>query len=100
MKKIFLLFAAIFIFCSCENRYVSDGRSMYEAYFDKVLKDPSSLKIYNESYTVDGVSVKWTIDYGAKNSFGAMDRQTVEFKTNPSMLEVNGELYTREELNP
>ncbi len=100
MKKILLLFASILIFCSCENRYVRDGRSMYEAYFDKVLKDPSSLKIYNESYTVDGVSVKWTIDYGAKNSFGAMDRQTIEFKTNPSILEVNGELYTREELNP
>lgn len=100
MKRLLLLFAMILTFSSCENRYVSDGRSMYEAYFDKVLKDPSSLKIYNESYTVDGVSVKWTIDYGAKNSFGAMDRQTIEFKTNPSMLEVNGELYTREELNP
>lgn len=100
MKRILLLFAMILTFCSCENRYVSDGRSMYEAYFDKILKDPSSLKIYNESYVVDGVSVKWVIDYGAKNSFGAMDRQTIEIKTNPSMLEVNGTLYTREELNP
>ncbi len=100
MKNILLLFTLAFIFCSCENRYVSDGRNMYEAYFDKVLKDPSSLKIYNEAYTVDGVSVKWVIDYGAKNSFGAMDRQTIEIETNPSMLEVNGNLYTREELNP
>ena len=73
---------------------------MYEAYFDKVLKDPSSLEIYNEAYTVEGVSVKWTIDYGAKNSFGAMDRQIIEFETTPSMLEVNGNFYTREELNP
>ncbi len=99
MKKILLL-AFILILCSCENRYVRDGRSMYKAYFDKVLKDPSSLKIYNESYTVDGISVKWTIDYGAKNSFGAMNRKTIEFETNPSMLEVNGDFYTREELNP
>lgn len=73
---------------------------MYEAYFNKILKDPSSLKIYNESYTVDGVSVKWIIDYGAKNSFGTMDRQTVKIETNPSMLEINGNLYTRKELNP
>lgn len=100
MKKILLLFIMIVFLCSCENRYVSDGRSMYEAYFEKVLKDPSSLKIYNESYTVDGVSVKWVIDYGAKNSFGAMNRETIEFETNPSMLEVNGKFYTREELNP
>lgn len=100
MKKILLLLIVTMSLCSCENRYVKDGRSMYEAYFDKVLKDPSSLKIYNESYTVDGVQVKWVIDYGTKNSFGAMDRKTIEFETNPSMLEVDGNIYTREDLNP
>ena len=41
MKKIPLLFIFMLLLTGCENRYVSEGRDMYEMYFDKYLKDPS-----------------------------------------------------------
>ena len=84
--------------CSCENRYVSDGRDLYELYFNKVLKDPSSFKVYDEEYTIDGASVNWKLDYGAKNGFGAMDREQVEFTTSPNYISINGEMYNKEDL--
>ena len=81
MKKI-LVFVLIWIFfMSCENGYVRDGRSLYKAYFKKTLIDPSSFKVYNESYEINGASVKWKLDYGAKNSYGGMIRKTEEFET-------------------
>ena len=81
MKKFLFTILCIVTLCSCENKYVSSGRNLYELYFDKVLKDPSSFKVYNEKYTLDenGITVNWELDYGAKNSYGAMVREQVEF---------------------
>lgn len=46
-------------------------------YYQSVLKDPSSFKIYEkEIIEDDGVKVWVKLDYGAKNGFGAMDRET------------------------
>ena len=52
-------------------------------YFSKTLKDPSSLVIHNESYKIDESKkkVSRTVDYGAKNSFGGMERQTIHFES-------------------
>ena len=70
-------------FCSCEPEAVRDGRKIYKSYFKYILKDPSSLVVYHEEYTLleeDG-KVKWEINYGAKNSYGGMVRNTIEFTT-------------------
>lgn len=71
---------------------------MYEMYFDKYLKDPSSFKVYDEKYTLDGVRVFWKLDYGAKNGFGAMDRKCVEFETSPGYIFIDGNSYRKEDL--
>ena len=98
MKKITLLFFFALTLLGCENKYVSEGREMYEMYFDKFLKDPSSFKVYAEEYTIDGASVKWSLDYGAKNSFGSMEREQVEFETLPGYIFIDGESYRKEDL--
>lgn len=98
MKKIALLFLLALPLCGCENKYVSDGRNMYEMYFDKFLKDPSSFKVYSEEYTIDGASVKWRLDYGAKNSFGSMEREQAEFETSPGYIFIDGNSYRKEDL--
>ena len=66
-------------------------------YFEKHLNNPSSLVIYEEEYKIedknDNLSpVHWTIDYGAKNRYGGMDRRTITFRTlSAAVIEVNGE---------
>lgn len=51
-------------------------------YFQETLKDPSSFVVYNESFEEESsVVIKWKVEYGAKNSFGGMVRETVEFTT-------------------
>lgn len=99
MKKIFLLLI-ICILTSCGNDSVSNGRELYKRYFNKVLKDPSSLVIYDEKYHDDGTgNVTWTIDYGAKNSFGAMDRKTIELYTSTYFIETkDGTRYNESDL--
>lgn len=82
MKKLLILLALSTLFCSCEPAAVKNGRKLYKDYFNYILKDPSSLIIYKEDYqVVKEVGVKWKVDYGAKNSFGAMNRETIEFET-------------------
>lgn len=85
MKKIVLImmmFVMCFFFVSCEDEAVSHGRELYQEHFKEVLKDPASFVVYSESYTkIDKFTVQWTLDYGAKNSFGGMVRETVKFKT-------------------
>lgn len=98
----FLLFSILFALAlsSCENRYVVHGRHLYELYFNKNLKDPSSFKVYNEKYTIEdnGITVNWELDYGAKNGFGAMDREQVEFTTTLDYLFINGNMYKADDL--
>jgi hypothetical protein len=90
MKKILkssltiLLLACLLI--SCESKNISEGRKAYKKYLNKVLKDPSSLKIYSELITSDqsldnSTSATFVIDYGSKNSYGAMTRETVTIHT-------------------
>lgn len=82
MKKTLILLAFVGILCSCEPSEVRQGRKIYEAYFNYILKDPNSLVIYNEHYTIEEeVSVVWEIDYGAKNSYGGMVRDKIKFTT-------------------
>ena len=98
MRRLLFAISCLVILWSCENKYVSSGRVLYKLYFDKVLKDPSSFKVYSEEYTIDGASVNWKLDYGAKNGFGAMDREQVEFSTSPNYIFINGEMYNKEDL--
>ena len=71
------------MFSSCEPSQVRKGRKLYKAYFNYTLKDPNSLVIYSERYTLgnDKYEVKWDIDYGAKNSYGGMVRSSIKFTT-------------------
>lgn len=100
MRRLLIVFALsmfVALFASCEKSVVRQGRKTYKEYFKQVLKDPSSLKVYSEKYEMDGErAVKWTLDIGAKNSYGAMVRSTYEIETigdRPSLW-VNGEHYS------
>jgi len=100
-KALLILFATVAMAaCNNEPKAVSDGRELYKLYFQKTLRDPESLKIYNEKYEVDGkgIEVSWTIDYGAKNGYGAMDRATKEFTTIGDMLFVDNHYISKESL--
>ena len=102
MRKALLIFATTLFLTSCgrEPKNVSEGRELYQLYFQKILRDPESLKIYGEKYEVDadGIKVSWTIDYGAKNGYGAMDRATKEFMTIGDMLFVGDHHISKETL--
>lgn len=80
--KYFLLLLIFFSLISCEKQMVRIGRSAYKNYFKEILKDPESLKIYNEQVLEqDDVSVKFKVDIGAKNSYGGYVRETYYVKT-------------------
>ena len=81
MKRILLALIIPILFCSCEPQAVLQGRKVYKAYFNHILKDPGSLEIYDEDYSVNGHIVKWTVDYGARNSYGGNVRKTISFTT-------------------
>lgn len=85
MKKFTpIILLVFFLFISCEPKLVKEGREVYREYLSKNLKDPNSLKIYNESYYLpngeDGIVSEFTVDYGATNSYGAMVRDELKFK--------------------
>lgn len=100
MKAIpILLVLLAVLFSSCEDESVREGRKLYKMYFDKVLKDPKSFIVYDEKYTVnDEYTVNWVLDAGAKNSLGGMVRQTYNITTVGETIEVDGELYEKEDL--
>lgn len=100
MKKILLLISLAFIFLSCEDSSVRDGRKLYKMYFDKTLKNPKSLVVYDEKYTKNGdLEVNWVLDVGAENSFGGMVRSTHNITTlSDRYIEVDGEAYKPEDL--
>jgi uncharacterized lipoprotein NlpE involved in copper resistance len=95
-KTVLLLFISIlmFVLIGCDND-VSSGRSAYKKYFRENLKDPASLVIHEEIFKKEGGhTINWTVDIGAKNSFGGMVRETYEFTTiGGKLIKVNGELY-------
>lgn len=73
-------------------------------YFEKTFKDPSSIKVYSEEYTVSengkAGEVKWTLDVGGKNSFGGMVRHTFHLTTYDSFIrnEDSGEMILKSKL--
>ena len=93
MKRLLLILLVPLILLSCQPAAVSHGRKTYERYFHKVLKDPESFKVYEETVEpIDDYSARWTLDYGAKNSYGAMERRTVTFKTTNDLIDIDGHL--------
>lgn len=99
MNKTLLKIASVLLLCSCEPSSVRQGRKLYEKYYQKTLKDPGSFEVYKEQYTRDGdYKVNWTLDWGAKNSYGAMDRQTDNFTTVGSSIFINGRGYDQKDL--
>lgn len=105
MKKIMVLSMILFalLLTSCDDP-VTRGRQMYKSYFKKILKDPDSFKVYSEKHTDDKEgTVKWELDYGAKNSLGGMVRENVEFSTfyggqGIGRLFINGDSFSYQEL--
>nr|DAN79736.1 MAG TPA: hypothetical protein [Caudoviricetes sp.] len=83
MNKLIILFSlTIIILCSCKPSGVSKGRIAYKEYFNKTLKDPSSLVIHSEEVIAkDESSATFVLDIGAKNSYGGMVRQTYTIRT-------------------
>lgn len=100
MKKILFLMAMlpIVLLTSCDKA-VSEGRTVYKAYFNHVLKDPDSFKVFSEKYTKDGeYTVNWELDYGAKNSLGGMVREQVSFETVGTTIHIDGSFYKLKDL--
>lgn len=103
MRKLIILFLILQALISCDSRNVRDGRNAYKEYLSKTLKDPSSLIIHDETFSLpqgsEGLEVVFTVDYGAKNSYGAMSRETIVFRTiGNSIFEINGKRHY-DELN-
>lgn len=93
-----LVIAISAISCRFEAKSVTEGRELYKLYFRKTLKDPESLKIYKEEYVNFGISILWTIDYGARNSLGGMIRETVKIETYTDKVVVDGYEYLVKDL--
>lgn len=99
MRKIALTLLAALALCACQPRSVTDGKRAWTKYFNKVLKDPESFKVYDEKYEeLNENTVRWTLDYGAKNSFGAMTRRTVTFTTTYDLIDIDGTLIDTNDL--
>lgn len=104
MKKIAILIViiaiTIFFISNYQESNVVSGRKAYKHYFQKTLKDPESLKIYEEKYIEDGSAVKWTLDMGAKNGYGAYTREIYEITTtgSSSRIWVNEKYVNLDEL--
>lgn len=74
MKKLILLFTVLLL-VSCGNK---DEKAIQEHY-KSVLKDPESFQVHSMellSTEDDGLTKLYKLDYGAKNSFGGMVRDT------------------------
>lgn len=100
-KLILILIAALtLVGCEFEKAYIKESREMWKAYFQITLKDPNSLVIYDEKCLDEGYQcVEWEINYGAKNGFGGMVRETIKFKTIGDLLLVGDYgTYKKEDL--
>lgn len=94
MKKFIAIIFFAILLSGCEPEAVLKGRHVYKEYYKKHLKDPDSFKVYEEKYEIlDDGSVQWTLDYGAKNGWGAMDRETVTFKTTSTLFVKGREIW-------
>ena len=96
MKKALTIIALSLLACSCGPQCVREGRSIYKAYFNYVLKDPKSLEIYSEKYTLTEKAnyVAWEIDYSVKNSLGGRVRKTLRCTTFRGLhIQIDGEKW-------
>ena len=93
MKYILFIALLCLTLTSCEDKTVSKGRKMYELYFEQNLKDPDSFVVYEEAYEKVEGEVKWHIEYGARNGFGGMVRESIDFGSNILYLNINNECY-------
>lgn len=76
MKKSLLFIAVLFLFAGCKNNI----DVAIDNYFNENLKDPSSLVIYKKEVVNRYSSSCWVrLDYGARNGFGGMIRETEYF---------------------
>ncbi|MGQ1934983.1 hypothetical protein ACT4RV_03695 [Ornithobacterium rhinotracheale] len=95
MKKLFLLLVIVSFGLSLTacNSDITNGRKSYMKYFEYTLKDPESLKIYNEKVDKKGNhTYEFIVDYGAKNGYGGLTRETMRFVTEEGVLfSVNGD---------
>ena len=81
MKKLMIILVIGLLFMSCEDSAISSGRKGYTEYLKENLKDPESLKIYNEEIQrIADNSTIFIVDYGAKNSFGGYVRNKIKFE--------------------
>ena len=94
MKKLLFVIISALVLVSCENGEISKGRRLYEMYFEKNLKDPQSFVVYEENFEIeDNVKVNWKLEYGARNGFGGMVREKVEFSTIDNVLIIDKHWY-------
>ena len=99
MKRLLLILLAAISLAACQPESVTRGRKTYQRYFSKVLTDPESFKVYEETVEpLNEHSARWTLDYGAKNSYGAMERRTVTFKTTVDLIEIDGRIVNVRDL--
>ena len=74
MKKLILLFTVL-LFAACGNKY----EKAIQEHYKSVLKDPESFQVHSielHSTEDDGLTKLYKLDYGAKNGFGGMVRDT------------------------
>lgn len=100
MRKVIIFIFGCVLLCACDEPQVREGRSLYKKYFQKVLNDPESFKVYSEKYKiVDNMQVDWTLDMGAKNAYGAMIRKEEKFSTfGKYYFNIGGRSYSSKEL--
>ena len=90
--SIYLVLAGVMYLIENKNKYdpISEGRNAYMLYFKNTLRDPNSLIIHSETVTGN----IFTVDYGAKNGFGAYDRKTCSFEIYGSyIMKIDGVFY-------
>ena len=87
MKKCLLIVALILsvVMLSCESSNIRTARKMYREYIKSTLKDPHSLVYYEETLVNEhrgSGEIEFYVDYGAKNSYGAMARMSHDVYVN------------------
>ncbi len=99
MKNIFIILAAILLFTSCRQPSTEDKmKKLVKGYLDSTLKDPKSYEPISfeidtindlnnpEDKTVYGFMV--THKFRAKNGFGAIDLNDLEFRIDSAVTKV------------
>ena len=87
MKKhvVFALLLPFLLMAACEPSRIKESRKMYREYIKSTLKDPNSLVFYEEKLIKEHKSsgeIEFYVDYGAKNSYGAMARMSHDVYVN------------------